>query len=122
MLSRLLLTLALVAFASGAKAQGTNSNDSVGYCSFTPASATLLTSCSGGIPLSATWALICAYTQNVNYRDDPTGTAPTATAGTGGQQIAAGQCISYNGNLRRFQVIQQTASAVVGVTFYAGVN
>ena len=40
-----------------------------------------------GIPNAASYVVICASTQAVNYRDD--GTAPTAAAGSGGQPIAA---------------------------------
>lgn len=118
-----LLVAAFIAFgAGGAHAQGLFGNDSLGFCSLTPSTSTQMSSCTGGVPFGTTWALVCAYTQNINYRDDPTNTAPTGTVGTGGQQVASGQCIVYNGNFQRFRMIQQAASAVVGITFYAGVN
>jgi hypothetical protein len=69
-----------------------------------------------GVPQTANYMVACAYTQNVNWRDDLT--APTGTVGTGGQQIASGQCLPYNSTFANWQVIQQTASAVVGLTFY----
>jgi hypothetical protein len=69
-----------------------------------------------GVPPSANYMVACAYTQNVNWRDDLT--APTATVGSGGQQIASGQCIPYNATFSNWQVIQQTSSAIVGLTFY----
>lgn len=69
-----------------------------------------------GIPPSANYLVIGAYTQNVNWRDDLT--APTGTVGTGGQQIAANATLPYIGPLAQWQVIQQTASAIVGLTFY----
>ena len=54
------------------------------------------TACSVAANLKlATYGVICAYTAGVVWRDD--GTAPTATPGTGGQGIAANQCIPYNG-------------------------
>ena len=81
----------------------------------TSSGASLTTS---GAPTKASYAVICAYTQAVNWRDD--GTAPTGTAGTGGNGIAAGNCIPYNGTFSQFQVIQQTSSAVVSVNFYYG--
>lgn len=94
---------------------GQTRNTPLGFCSFTPTAATALPSVCG-IPNGTGYALICAYNQNVNWRDD--GPAPTTTAGTGGQQIASGNCIPYNGNFNAFQVIQQTATAIVAVTFY----
>jgi hypothetical protein len=52
----------------------------------------------------------------VNYTDD--GTTTTATAGSGGQTIPAGSCIPYRGNFSALQVIEQTLSAIVGISFY----
>lgn len=69
-----------------------------------------------GVPPIANYLVACAYTQAVNWRDDLT--APTATVGTGGQGIPAGNCIPYNSAMMNWQVIQQTANAVVGLTFY----
>jgi hypothetical protein len=77
-----------------------------------------------GAPPYAAYALICASTQNINYRDD--GVAPTATAGSGGQPIFSGNCIPYNATKRVYgvpvlqviQFIQQTATAVIGISFY----
>lgn len=69
-----------------------------------------------GVPPAANYMVACAYTQNVNWRDDLS--APTATVGSGGQQIASGQCIPYNATFANWQVIQQSASAIVGLTFY----
>lgn len=68
-----------------------------------------------GIPPGVGYAVVCAQTQNVNYRDD--GVAPTA-AGTGGQPIPAGSCIGFVGNFALLQFIQQAATAVLGVSFY----
>ena len=67
----------------------------------------------GGPP---TYAVICAYTQGVVYRDD--GGTPTGTPGTGGQGIAAGQCIPYNATFSALQFIQQTSGAVLGISYY----
>jgi hypothetical protein len=65
---------------------------------------------------SYAYGIICAYTSGVVYRDD--GTAPTATPGTGGQAINAGQCITYSGNFGTIQFIQQASGAIVGVSIY----
>jgi hypothetical protein len=69
-----------------------------------------------GVPPSAVYAVICASTQAVNYRDDRT--APTATVGSGGQPIPAGACIGYNGTFVALRFIEQSSTAVVGISFY----
>lgn len=71
-----------------------------------------------GYTQETNYAIICSTTQAVNYRDD--GQAPTATPGTGGQPIAAGSCIPYNGNFNLLQFIQQTSGAIVGISYYKG--
>jgi hypothetical protein len=89
----------------------------LGFCALSSMNtATGLATCSGGIPANTTYAVICAYTQGVNYRDD--GVAPTGTTGTGGQGIAAGNCIPYNGTFSALRFIQQTGGAILGVSFY----
>lgn len=89
----------------------------LGYCVLTsPAAATKLSSCSGGIPAGTTYAVICSYIQGVVWRDD--GVAPTATAGSGGQGLAANQCLPYNGTFTALQFIQQISGAILGVSFY----
>lgn len=70
-----------------------------------------------GLPPRASYAALCAYTQGVVYLD--TGGVPTGTPGTGGQGIAANQCVPYNGTLSNLQFIQQTAGAILGVSFYS---
>ena len=68
------------------------------------------------------YAVFCAYTQGIDYRDDSV--APTGTPGTGGQGIASGNCIPYNANSTLFpfpgnlQFIQQTGGAILGASFY----
>lgn len=89
----------------------------LGFCALSSMTAsTGLASCSGGIPTGTTYAVICAYTQGVTWRDD--GTAPTATAGSGGQGLAANQCIPYNGTFTAIRFIEQTSGALLGVSFY----
>lgn len=70
----------------------------------------------GGVPLSVNYMVACSYTQASNWRDDLV--APTAVVGTGGQGIPAGSCIPYDGPMGQWQVIQQTATAVVRLSFY----
>ncbi len=86
-------------------------NSAVGLASFTG------TACSTPSTLvKATYGVICAYTQGIVWRDD--GIAPTSTPGTGGQGIAANQCIPYNGTFTTIQFIQQSSGAIVGVALY----
>lgn len=80
----------------------------------TTASAASLTA--SGVPRDATYAVVCAYTQGVTWRDD--GVAPTGTPGTGGNGLSSGQCVPYNGTLTALQFIQQTAGAILGVGLY----
>lgn len=69
-----------------------------------------------GIPVRANYALICAYTQNVNYKPD--GTAATATVGSGGQQIQAGNCIGATTTFSKMSFFQQTATGSLAIDFY----
>ena len=70
----------------------------------------------GGVPGAANYSVLCAYTQGINYRDD--GVAPTGTLGSGGQGVAAGNCIPYDGTFSALHFIQQTAGALLGISFY----
>lgn len=89
----------------------------LGFCTLSSMSAsTLLSTCSGGIPSGTSYAVICASTQGVNWRDD--GTAPTGTTGSGGLPLAAGQCMSYNGTFTALRFIQLTSGAILGISFY----
>lgn len=113
----LLVAIALLCGGQPARAQYGLRQVPLGFCSLSGMSAaTGLSSCSSGIPSGSTYAVICAYTQGVVWRDD--GVAPTGTPGSGGQGIAANQCIPYNGTLSAIQFIQQTSGAVLGVSFY----
>lgn len=72
-----------------------------------------------GIPVGTNYALICAYTQSVNYRPD--GSTPTATPGSGGTQIPAtgNNCIGATTTFSKLRFIQQTTSASLSIDFYA---
>lgn len=85
----------------------------LGYCQLTSiASATALSSCSGGIPAGATMIALGADTANVRYRDD--GTAPTSSVG---MVLVFGQNpILYSGTLSKLQFI--SATGVLNVSFY----
>lgn len=102
---------------SAAIAQNGLRNVPLGFCALSSMSAsTALSSCSGGVPPTPSYIVVCAYTQGVVWRDD--GTAPTGTPGTGGQGLAAGQCLPYNGDFTKIRFIQQTSGALLGVSFY----
>ena len=73
-------------------------------------SATYLT-----IPANSHTALIQAEDQNIRLSDDPDGTAPTATTGL---VIAAGDALMYDGDLRKVQLIEETASAKANILYY----
>ena len=66
------------------------------------------------VPTGATMALIVAETQAVRWRDD--GVAPTATVG---MPLSVGFSLSYDGDLKAIRFIQQTASAVLNISYYA---
>lgn len=81
----------------------------LGYQQLTPlATSTALTP-----PAGATIAFISVETAGVRYRDD--GTAPTATVG---MPIAAGQQLTYSGNLTAVRFIAQSGTPVMDVSYY----
>jgi hypothetical protein len=59
-------------------------------------------------------ALITPETNGVRWRDD--GVAPTASIG---MPLAAGVTLQYDGDLRKIQFIEQTASAKINISYYA---
>lgn len=86
----------------------------LGYCQLTGMSAaTLLSSCSGGIPQKTTIAEICVEAQAIRYRDD--GASPTASVGI---PVPSGTCFNYAGLMSALSFIQQTSGAIVNVSFY----
>lgn len=70
----------------------------------------------GGIPAGTTYAVMCAYGNSVNYRDD--GGAATTTIGTGGQNIAVNTCTAYNGTFSQLSLFQSGGAATMGISFY----
>lgn len=67
-------------------------------------------------PFNATYAVECAYNEAVVWRDD--GGVLSSTPGTGGQGLASGSCIPYNGTFGNQQFVQQSAGAVLTASFY----
>ena len=66
------------------------------------------------VPSGAVFAMIRADTQAVRWRDD--GTNPTASVGV---PLDADDTLNYEGDLSAIRFIEQTASAVLDVTYYA---
>lgn len=64
-------------------------------------------------PTGATYAVIVAEGQAVRWRDD--GVAPTSSVG---MPVAVGGVLEYDGDFRILRFIQQSASAVLNVSYY----
>ena len=67
------------------------------------------------MPDGATYAVVQCTTQNVRWRDD--GTAPTATVGM--QLTVSPDMLVYDGALKTIKFIEEAASAVLNVSYYA---
>lgn len=116
-LTRIIVAALALLAVSSALAQNGTRQVPLGFCALSSMSAaTGLSSCPGGIPGQTSYAVICAYSQGIVWRDD--GTAPTGTPGSGGQGLSANQCLPYNGTFTKIQFIQQTSGALLGVSFY----
>lgn len=86
----------------------------LGYCQLTSIDAsTLVSSCSGGIPVGANFAVVQPEAQAIRYRDD--GTAPTSSVG---MPLAVGASLYYAGALSSLRVISATSGAKLNVLFY----
>ena len=122
LLIRLALAAALVGCLAAAALAGTVNGYTFAtpiassFCSFTPTSSTSLTTGCTAIPTGAVCVLIDVTGQNVNWRDDTS--AATATPGAGGHQLAASASMWYCGKLSNLTFFQQSATAVVAVSFY----
>lgn len=68
------------------------------------------------VPSGATYAVVCARSQNVSYTTDGT-TTPTASVG---MQLLQNQCVSLAGAtvVSNFRAIQQAATATLDVSYY----
>jgi hypothetical protein len=67
-----------------------------------------------GLSAKPTIAIITPETAGVRWRDDLT--APTATVG---MPLAAGVTLQYDGDLTKIRFIQQSAGAIINVSYYA---
>lgn len=67
-----------------------------------------------GFRIGPVVAVITVESQGVRWRDD--GVDPSSTVG---MPIAAGVTLQYDGDLGKIKFIQQSASAILNVTYYA---
>jgi hypothetical protein len=76
----------------------------------------VVTSTALTVPTGATYAVVCARTQNVDWTTDGT-TAPTASVGT---QLLVNSCVGLLGatTLANFRAIQQAATATLDVQYW----
>lgn len=112
----LYLCLALMALALPARAVTITEPAnlvSLGYCQLSVTTVVLVSTCSGGIPLTATVAWITPENNAIRWRDD--GTAPTASVGN---PVAVGAQLSYAGLLASLQIVSQTGTSTVDIAFY----
>jgi hypothetical protein len=68
---------------------------------------------SGGIPNGATLMVVAVEGAAVRYRDDLQ--APTASVG---EPLSSGQAFTYQSTIANWEVIQQTSSATLDLSFY----
>lgn len=93
-----------------------------GYCklSVTGATATLTSSCAGGIPVGTQYALVCNEGSQARWRND--GPAPTTSLGQvlGAGDVAAPLCTTFQSNFTALSWIEQTGSgtATLDISFY----
>jgi hypothetical protein len=112
-----LLAVTLLAYSARSQSIGRPGLPLVpdGLCQLTPlASATKLTSCSGGIPDRANLVVLRVEGSTVRYRDD--GVAPTA--GVGQPIFTTDRPLVYVGNLSAIQFIAASGSPTLDVSFY----
>lgn len=84
---------------------------------YTPLGYQQMTNLAAPVPLAppagATFAVITVSVAPVRYRDD--GQPPTATTG---MPVTAGTTFTYSGPLAMLEFVQQTAGAVLDISFY----
>jgi len=90
----------------------------LGYCQLSVTSAALTSTCSGGIPPSSTYALICNEGSAARWRDD--GIAPTASVGV---PLATGSasapiCSTFFTTFSTLQWIAQSGTTLLDISFY----
>ena len=90
-----------------------------GFCQLSvAASAVKVSSCTGGVPNGATYALICNEAGAARWRDD--GVAPTASVGQilGTGTTTAPICAGFSTTLSALQFISESGTTTIDVSFY----
>ena len=89
-----------------------------GYCQLAVTTVVQTSTCTGGIPAGASYAIICNEGTAARWRDD--GTAPTATVGNilGTGTATAPFCMGFSTNLAALQWIAESGTAILDIGFY----
>jgi hypothetical protein len=90
----------------------------LGYCQLAVTTAVQTSTCAGGVPAGATWAMICNEGAAARWRDD--GVAVTASVGVplGSGLASAPVCFNYFANFAALQWIAQSGTTLLDISFY----
>jgi hypothetical protein len=90
----------------------------LGFCQLSVTTAVQTSTCAGGIPSGATWAMICNEGSAARWRDD--GIAVTASVGVplGSGLANAPVCFNYFSAFSTLQWISQSGTTLLDISFY----
>jgi len=90
----------------------------LGYCQLLVTAAVQTSTCAGGIPAGATWAMICNEGAAARWRDD--GAIVTASVGVplGSGLPGAPVCFNYFANFSTLQWVAQSGTTALDFNFY----
>lgn len=90
----------------------------VGYCQLSVITVAQTSTCTGGIPNGANYAVVCNEGTAARWRDD--GVAPTTTMGNilGTGTATAPVCAGFTTTFATLQWIAESGTAVLDFTFY----
>jgi hypothetical protein len=114
----IVILLAMIGFNLAPRAQERTNTDYImplGYCQLSVTTVVGISTCSGGIPARTVWAVLCAETANIRWRDD--GTNATTSVG---MPLNAGSCMYYSGTMSALTVVAVSGSPVLDICFYSG--
>lgn len=89
-----------------------------GYCQLAVTTVVQTSTCSGGIPAGANYAVVCNEGTAARWRDD--GTAPTTTVGNilGTGTATAPICAAFSTTFSTLQWVAESGTATLDITFY----